>query len=324
MIALLVALVLVLVATPGVAWFATRWRLIDVPNHRSSHEAPVPRGAGVAVWFGCVMGVAVASEWTQPVAVLVIGSSLLGLVGLADDRWGLAPVPRLAVQMLTPAVAVLVVSPQQGLALVAVMLLAATLVGGYVNAFNFMDGINGISGLQAAVVGVSLAALAQDSGQTALSLTALAVTGAAIGFLPYNAVRPMIFLGDVGSYFLGAWLAGVALLIVDGGVSPLAVVAPFLLYVLDTSVVLVKRAVRGAPLMEAHREHTYQRLVALGRSHIEVALLCVVLAAGCAALGYWTRNRSIVVQLGGLVLSVTLVVAYLALPRLLATRRGGK
>lgn len=312
-----------LAATPGVAWFAHRWRLVDVPNHRSSHAAPIPRGAGIAVAAATIVGVALAGEWSRGVVVLLIVSSVLGAVGLADDRWGLPPLPRLVAQVLAPAAATFTFGQSDGLALVGAALLAATLVAGYVNAFNFMDGINGIAGLQAAVVGIFLAIVARGDGETALSVAGLAVAGASLGFLPYNVPRATIFLGDVGSYFLGAWLAGLALLAVERGASPLVVVAPFLLYLLDTSLVLAKRARRGDHLMKAHREHVYQRLVALGSSHAAVAGLCAAVTAACAGLALAARDRPVSVQLGALFGSAAIVGVYLLLPAVVNSRRGG-
>ncbi len=141
-----------------------------------------------------------------------------------------------------------------------------------------------------------------------------AVCGASLGFLPFNAVRPSIFLGDVGSYFLGFWLAGLALLVIEAGAPAVAVLGPFLAYLLDTSVTLLLRAHRGERLMEAHREHTYQKLVQAGWSHLSVAVLCAVVSGLCSLIMYSVLDSSSGVIAAALAGCLLLVTAYLALP----------
>lgn len=274
--------------------------------------------------FGAVAAVVVANDWDEALVAVLGCSAVLGAVGLVDDRQGLPPLVRLAAQVLTPAVGVLLVAPRQGVALVAATLIAVIGVAGYVNAFNFMDGINGISGSQAAIAGGALSIVALDLHDHPMQVAALAVCGAAIGFLPFNAVHARIFLGDVGSYFLGCWLAAVALVEVDGGAPVLVVLGPFLLYLLDTGTVLVRRARRGASLLEAHREHTYQRLTQLGYSHVAVAALCAGFTSICAGAMLLMLDRSIGAQSAMFAGCLCVVAAYLALPSFLArtsTRR---
>ena len=323
MTAFVAALFVAAVGTPVLAGALRRWDMVDVPNHRSSHEVPVPRGGGVAVALATVVGMALGATWTRAITVLVVGSLVLCVTGLLDDRFSLPAVPRLAVQLITPLVAALVVADRSGVALVVAMVVATVAAAGYVNAFNFMDGINGISGLQAAVAGAFLALLAGHHGLVTLEVAGWAVAGASLGFLPFNAVRGRIFLGDVGSYFLGFWLAGLALLIADRGVSVVVVVAPFVLYVLETSSVLFRRARRGEPLMVAHREHAYQRLVALGWRHLSVAFLSASVSAVSAAIMYAAMDASSFVQAAALGACVALVVAYLSLPTIVE-RTGGR
>lgn len=320
MIAILVALGVTALVTPVVVVAAERWHLIDVPNHRSSHAAPIPRGGGLAVIAGTAAGVAAWQEWDRRLIVAACAALVLGAIGLLDDHHGLPAMPRLGVQIVTPVVGGLVVLWGDGAGLVLGCAVAVIAVAGYVNAFNFMDGINGISGSQAAIAGVALAAIADHLGDDVLVGAGLSIAGASLGFLPFNAWRARVFLGDVGSYAMGCWLAAVAVLLVDAGAAATAVIAPFLLYVLDTSTVLFDRARRGAPLMEAHREHAYQRLVQLGWTHQTVTLLCAGVTASCAALGWLTVDSSLGARAGATAVSVALVAAYVVLPRRLAAR----
>jgi UDP-GlcNAc:undecaprenyl-phosphate/decaprenyl-phosphate GlcNAc-1-phosphate transferase len=320
MSAFVVAFIAAMVLTPAFIRAARRVDLVDVPNHRSSHSAPVARGGGVplavATLCGVVAGVAGRSVWTRDIGVLIAAAVALAAVGLLDDRRGLPPLPRLILQLVVPVLGAIAL--RSGAALLLSVVVAAVLVAGYVNAFNFMDGIDGISGSQAAIAGAVLAVIADDAGERALMLAGLAVTGASIGFLPYNAVRARVFLGDVGSYFLGVWLSGLALLLVDAG-APVAIVAtPFVLYMGDTAWTLLCRARRGESLTQAHREHTYQRLVQLGYSHVTVAALCAVVVAVPSGVALLLLDRRAVLQYGVLLLALVSVAAYLALPSLVS------
>jgi UDP-GlcNAc:undecaprenyl-phosphate/decaprenyl-phosphate GlcNAc-1-phosphate transferase len=314
MTAFLVAVGVALVGTPAVVWLAHRWSLIDEPNHRSSHSAPIPRGGGIAVVVAVAVAVVVADGTSEPVTGALVGAGVLGATGLLDDRFGLPAVPRLLVQLVTPIVVALLVVDRTGWSLAVAVAAAAVAVPAYVNAFNFMDGINGISGTQAAIAGVFLAAVAHSRDLPNLEIAGLAVCGAALGFLPFNAIRPKIFLGDVGSYFLGFWLAALALLLVDDGAPVVVVAAPFLLYLADTSTVLVRRARRGERLMDAHREHAYQRLTQAGWSHLAVAGLCAAVSGVAAIIMYAVIDSSPWLQVLALLGCVVLVIGYLALP----------
>jgi UDP-N-acetylmuramyl pentapeptide phosphotransferase/UDP-N-acetylglucosamine-1-phosphate transferase len=322
MITFAVALVVALVCTPVVIWSAQRWRLIDVPNERSSHVSPVPRGGGIAVVVGSVSGFAVTDgSPSSVVAAVVAGALVLGAMGLVDDRIGLPALPRLAVQLLAPMLCALVVADHSGWRLVVGALLIALWVAAFVNAFNFMDGINGISGSQAAIAGLALSIAARgeadDSDVVALGL---AIAGASLGFLPFNVPRARIFLGDVGSYFMGFWLAGTAVVAVELGVSPLVVVGPFVIYLCDTGTVIVRRLHRGESLTQAHREHVYQRLVLAGMSHTAVTSVCALGTLLCSALMLAVADASLGIQVIALVICGFFGAVYLMLPAFVSPR----
>lgn len=316
MTAFIISLGIAIATTPLLILALRRWRLIDMPNHRSSHAGPVPRGGGIAIAVAVLVGVAATADSTRPLVSLVIGAVVLGATGFADDRWSLPAPPRLVIQLMTSVVIA-------GLMLGRLspwVVIAAVVMAGYVNMFNFMDGINGISGSQAAIAGAFLALVADHVGAESLSIAGWAVCGASLGFLPYNAVNARVFLGDVGSYFLGFWLAALAVLIVDAGAPVVVAAGPFALYVLDTTSVLLRRLYRGDSITEAHREHAYQRLTQLGWSHVTVSVLCSAVAGVCAVIMFVVIDASLVVQVVSLAVSCMLVGGFLLLPDLV--RRG--
>ena len=248
--------------------------VLDIPNHRSSHVTPVPRGGGVACLAGVLAGLALASARHQDVPWLAVsGAVCLAIVGFADDRSALAAAPRLGAQI---AVGALVgVSVGGGWWILAGMICIPVAV----NMVNFMDGINGITSLNIAAWGFVAMAVGYTQHELPLMVIGAVTAGSTTAFLPWNAPVARLFLGDVGSYVLGA-LVGIGLLIgASRTPSVVVLLAPLSIYLADTGTVLLRRALRGEHLMTAHRQHVYQRLVSeAGMSHNFVAAVTVVLA----------------------------------------------
>ncbi|OIQ89301.1 putative undecaprenyl-phosphate N-acetylglucosaminyl 1-phosphate transferase [mine drainage metagenome] len=256
----------------------------DIPNERSLHETPVPRIGGVAMMAGLLTGwmlMLTSLKWW--IVLPLIG---LFIVSLLDDMHNLPVRKRLMAHLA--AAAILVVGSglltQQGL---LIGLLALLFTVWMTNLYNFMDGSDGLAGGMA-LIGFSMfgiaALISHDDTQAMLNFT---VGAAALGFL-YNNFHPAkIFLGDAGSIPLGFLSAGMGLWGWQQGYwaawFPLLVFSPF---IVDATVTLVKRTLRGVKVTEAHREHYYQRLIQMGWSHRSVALIeyGLMLGAGASAI----------------------------------------
>jgi UDP-N-acetylmuramyl pentapeptide phosphotransferase/UDP-N-acetylglucosamine-1-phosphate transferase len=301
-----------------------RHEVLDVPNLRSSHAVVVPRGGGVAVMLGVLAGVLSAflvepgrSATPDAAAVVIaLGVVLFAVLGLVDDLWRVRAGVRLVLQVALAAVVAMSVavgtsSPWAG-SLVAVV--GALWLVSYVNAFNFMDGINAISALSALLAACWFGALAHHDSEPFLYAASWALAGASLAFLPWNAPRAKVFLGDVGSYGMGALIGVLALLTAQREHDVWVAVAPLVVYLVDTSGALVRRAVRREPLLEAHRSHAYQRLLRVGFSHVGAA--GVVLLAGVviclATLALPTP--------GAVLVAACVAAAYLLLTSLLEAR----
>lgn len=256
---------------------------LDVPNDRSSHAHPIPRSGGLAVMAAIAIAVAVtarSSEWGVTVPALA-----LGLVGLADDLRSLPPSVRLIAQATVgvgTCVVIMATARVEPSALGFVVLGSLGVVA-YVNAFNFMDGVNGISALTSVVAGGWFVWVGHVHDIDSLVATGAALAGAMVGFLPWN-LRSRVFLGDVGSYGIGALIAGMAVLAWSRGVPGLWATAPLLIYLADTGWTLIRRARIGANLTQAHRDHVYQRLVRSGWSHAAAALWTAITTATICAV----------------------------------------
>jgi UDP-N-acetylmuramyl pentapeptide phosphotransferase/UDP-N-acetylglucosamine-1-phosphate transferase len=322
----LLAFLLTLGLTPVVIFLLRRLHVIDVPTERSSHVEQTPRGGGAAVLVGAVS--AMVLGWIAGVPesgslkTLLVCASFFAIVGLIDDIRTLDVKPRLAAQL---ACAVAFVGPwffqngpMSGLGVRMVLAIAAVVwVMGYLNAFNFMDGINGISGLHAALAGVVFAFLGHHLHTRIVELCGVAIAAASLGFLPFNFPRARVFLGDIGSYFIGTWIAISALIALVWGAPVEAVFAPLAVYLADTSFTLVSRIRRGADWRRSHHEHIYQQLIDRGWSHTRTALTVLSFSIACASLGLVSLRSSWILRIGADLLIVVMVTGYLALPRLL-------
>lgn len=311
--AIFVALVTGAILQPAVVALMTRRQVIDTPNERSSHTVPTPRGGGLAVVLAAAAGLAVLHHVPWATFVPLIGFAALGL---ADDVLGLRVRVRLPAQLLIALVsgALLAAGSDTGLPLV-VAAVGTIWLTGYVNAFNFMDGVNGIAAAHAIVGGLAFTAVGLTRDLPVLIGAGPVIAAAALTFLPWNAGRARIFLGDVGSYGLGGALAALAAYALLHGAPIEAAIFPLALYLADTGWTLLRRLRAGQPLHRPHRWHTYQRLTDVGLSHTQVAFGTAAIAAVLSACGLLGPSGGTVLRvLADLVVAVVLM-AYLGLPR---------
>jgi UDP-GlcNAc:undecaprenyl-phosphate/decaprenyl-phosphate GlcNAc-1-phosphate transferase len=316
----LVALSLSLVLTPLVIVALRRRGILDQPNPRSSHDEPIVRGGGIAFATACVASAVVAEGGLSRVGVgVLVAGVALGLVGLIEDLRGIPAGPRFALQITGGALALVWLLYGLGgnaawRVIFALGCLAA--LSSYANAFNFMDGINGISAVQSLVAGLTWAWLGDVGDAPVLVWGGLALAGASLGFLPYNFPRAHVFLGDSGSYFIGGWQAALIVAGLRAGLPPEALGAPLAIYLADTGTTLIKRAAAGEVWHQPHREHAYQRLIRNGWSHVRTTLLVGSFVVACSALGIASRS-SVVVRATCDALLAVVVVTYLAVPRII-------
>ncbi len=262
--------------------------LLDVPNERSLHSTPTPRvgGVGIVISASCVFAaLALGGSVHADAGVVVAAAMALACVGLVDDVRGLGIAPRLVVQLAAAGavVAFALRAPDAAATLVAIGIALALVAS--VNFTNFMDGMDGLAGVQCGLAALTLTSLHAAAGDADLAAWTAAVGGATLGFLAHNAPPARVFLGDVGSTFLGLALMGsVAVAYLRDAESPWLAssltMAPFLL---DGSTTLARRALRGERFWLPHREHLYQRAVRAGRTHREVLLVYLVWIAGACA-----------------------------------------
>ena len=252
------------------------------PNARSSHKVPTPQGGGMAIVIAATAGIASVlvlcprSGPASPVLAALAASTCLAIVGAADDIFVLRAAPRLALQLLSAALIVIVGGARVVPAVpveVEVAVLVLALVW-FVNLVNFMDGIDWITVAEVVPICAGIATIAA-LGEAPVSsfVVAIAVGGATLGFAPFNRPVARLFLGDVGSLPLGL-LLGWQLIVVAASHHLVAAVILPLYYLADATITLGRRIARRERVWEAHRTHYYQR--ATDRGYTVIAIVARV------------------------------------------------
>jgi UDP-N-acetylmuramyl pentapeptide phosphotransferase/UDP-N-acetylglucosamine-1-phosphate transferase len=268
-----------------------RREILDHPNERSSHNVPTPRGGGIAVTGALLLAwTALVYATAAPAAVfeIVLGAVLLAGVSWIDDLRGLSPLLRLSAQAVAVALGIDVLPEPDGLLVLGAI---AFVWIWWINLFNFMDGIDGLAGSEAAAIGAGLLLFASVGAgvDPALRGLAAAMTGAAVGFLVWNWSPARIFLGDVGSVPLGYVLGFLLLGLAVRGHWLVALILP-LYFLADGTITLLRRLIRGERIWRAHREHFYQQAVQGGLSH--AAVVQRVIAIDVLLIGFaWAADN---------------------------------
>ena len=275
-----------------------RRAILDHPNERSSHSTPIPRGGGIPVVALTIIlwAVPVDGTYIPSIGYVLVGAISLAAISLIDDVKALSPASRLAVQFVAVGLGTLALPEGelllQGLAPRWIDLVVTSLTWiWFINLFNFMDGIDGITSVETSGIcaGLLILAVVVGSGASEFWLP-LSLWMALLGFAWWNRPPARIFLGDVGSITLGFLLGWLLIRTAAAGYWASALILPSY-YLADATITLVKRALRGEKVWHAHRQHYYQRAVQSGRSHGAVSsailaanLILVFLAV--AALEY--------------------------------------
>ncbi len=277
----------------GVALFlqwSRRRGVFDIPNERSLHTRPIPRGGGIVIVIVCLLSYLVITltglnsfSWGY-----VLGAAAIAAISWIDDLRSVSLVWRFLVHSLAAVVLILdvgyfrelyipVLSTNIDLGLFGAVITFFWLVW-MVNAFNFMDGIDGIAGVQTIAASVGWLFIGYYFGNPAIFYFSGVLLFSSLGFLFYNWPPAKVFLGDVGSAFLGFTFAGLPLLArgesdVTDGIFALAAFCFLWFFLFDTVLTFARRSINGRKVWQPHREHIYQRLVISGLPHRSVSLL---------------------------------------------------
>ena len=294
-----------------------RWslgrKLLDIPNERSSHSKPTVRGGGLIIVLICLTAYTLHTafitgdfQWSY-----LAGASLIALISWLDDLYNISFGWRFLVHALSASIVVLTLGHFQVIYVpffgiinfgAAGAMLTFLWIVWMTNAYNFMDGIDGIAGMQAVTAGIGWLAIGNLLGATSTSFYGGVIAFSSLGFLIHNWQPAKIFMGDVGSAFLGYSFAVLPFLASQesgentSNQTLLPIIAVFLvwLFVFDTIFTFVRRIFRGEKVWEAHRGHVYQKLVIEGFSHQAVTVVYGLFSALIAlTTGLWFINKGV-------------------------------
>jgi Fuc2NAc and GlcNAc transferase len=261
----------------GVAtWYAGRRGLLDHPGDRHSHSVVTPRGGGAGLIAAILISSLLFSDGNQPgfwVQCVMPAVVILAITGWWDDHAPLSVRNRFFIQLAVSLYLLWFAADAGWVQGVIPMVMSGLFIIWMTNLYNFMDGSNGMAGLQGVFAGSVLAVLFYLSGDAHFFLFALLLAACCAGFLPWNLGRARVFMGDVGSLALGFLFA--AFLLYGSGTGafdyPVALMI-MLLFLTDATLTLLLRVIRGEQWYTAHRQHLYQRLIAHGWTHARVAM----------------------------------------------------
>jgi UDP-GlcNAc:undecaprenyl-phosphate GlcNAc-1-phosphate transferase len=304
-ITLLAAVATAALATPFASRLSVAVGAVDRPNERKvSARSNMPRWGGLAVALGTCVGLSVAMLMLpdQPglenvLEALLVGGLLVLAIGALDDRWSLSAWPKLGVEITAAAVAIAaglriehITDPITGkvwyFAPWLAWLLTAVWIVVVTNAFNLIDGLDGLCTGVSAIIATALTVLAWQAGQLAGLVIGVALIGALLGFLPFNFPPARIFVGDTGALFVGYCLSLLALVsyqratVVTFLVPLLALAVPLL----DTGLSVLRRLQRRSNVMVADREHIHHRLLRDYRGSHRPAVLSLYFLTACFCL----------------------------------------
>ncbi|HHW92002.1 MAG TPA: undecaprenyl/decaprenyl-phosphate alpha-N-acetylglucosaminyl 1-phosphate transferase [Firmicutes bacterium] len=293
-LAFLFAFLITYLLTPLVKKMAIRTGAVDIPDSadegRRIHIRPTPRLGGLAIYLGFMLpALTLLPREGERLYGLLLGATLILLLGIADDYRNLSPRVKLAGQVLAALVFIFMGNrviwlsnpwaegAHDAMWHIGSWSIPLTLLWmvGITNTLNLIDGLDGLAAGVTAIASVTLLLVALQEGQVTIVLLTAALAGSTLGFLPYNFNPAQIFMGDTGSLFLGFVLAGIA---VQGALKSATVIAlavPILalgLPILDTFLAIVRRYHNGSPIFQADRQHLHHRLLERGLSQRQAVL----------------------------------------------------
>jgi UDP-GlcNAc:undecaprenyl-phosphate/decaprenyl-phosphate GlcNAc-1-phosphate transferase len=322
---------------PTVRKFALRVGWADQPNARRLNREPLPNAGGLAIYTGVIAAMVLAS-WLRPIEVqsvliqvltILLGGSILVLIGFIDDQFGLPSSVRLLVQVLAALLLVangIKIEVTIGTPIDSTLSVLVTVlwVVGITNAINLMDGMDGLVGGVGFITSMSLLAVsAQSFNRAAATLVLAALAGGALGFLRHNFYPSRIIMGDAGAYFFGYVLAATAILGKLQASTIFGLVPPvlfLLLPVLDTTQVVVRRLMAGKnPMNTPGKDHLHHRLLAWGLSqrHAALTLWAIALVSNLVAMYF---QRLTLVQIAVTAIAIVALLAFTVWQRIRASK----
>lgn len=325
--AFVVALVISFAITPLIKRLAINIGAMDKPDARKVHHGSIPRLGGLAIFIGYIVSVLYTVKDLQAVMGLLLGSVVLVGVGIWDDVKQIGPKTKLTGQILAAVVVVafgnqveFITNPWGHVFYLGFLSILLTIfwIVGFTNIVNLIDGLDGLAAGISLISSLTIFTILWQMGQVDLACVALALAGAALGFLRYNFNPAKIFMGDTGSMLLGYTMATISVMGAVKTAATISLVVPVIvlgLPILDTTFAIIRRKINGRPVFKPDKGHMHHRLLALGLSQKQAVLL---MYAVTALLGY----VAILLAKVNILVGIIIVLAILCVCVFIATKLG--
>jgi len=304
---------LTLILVPFIKKLAFKVGAVDNPSQRKVHCKPMPRLGGLAIYIGFIAMVLITQPINQQIIGLVLGSTIIALLGVVDDIKDISPKVKLAGQILAACVLVAFnidvdfithpflrgeILPLKYFSIPVTILW----VVGITNAVNLIDGLDGLAAGTSTIAALTLAIVGYTQGELLMTVLSLMLAAATLGFLKYNFYPAQIFMGDSGSMFLGFNLSALAIMGFVKSITVISVFVPILILgipIFDTLFAIIRRYFNGQPIFQADKEHLHHCLLNKGFTHKQTVLVIyainLLLAGTGVLLTYLTTAQGVLI-----------------------------
>lgn len=322
-VAFTVALAVAYFTTPWVKGMAIKAGALDAPDDRKVHKKPIPRMGGIAIYLGFVLAVLASMHVSREIVGLLLGGTVIMMVGIIDDMYQLSAKVKLLGQIAAAMVLVAfhiriewLTNPFGEMLYVDQFSVPLTIlwVVGLTNTVNLIDGLDGLAAGVSTIASITILLVALQQNFWTVAILTAALAGAALGFLQHNFNPAKIFMGDTGSMFLGYMLAAVSILGTVKSAATIALVVPIMalgLPIMDTAFAILRRYRNGRPIFKPDKGHLHHRLLDLGLTQKQAVLLMYVISGclGISAIALTEVNKFLGACIIVMLLAVSIVGA---------------
>lgn len=292
LLALSISLIISWILTPFVKKLAFKIGAVDRPNARKVHHRIMPRMGGLAIYIGFMAAAVTCMELTRDVVGILLGGTVIAIVGILDDMFQLAARVKLVGQIIAALVPVCfgvriewLNNPCGGYFYLNYLSIPFTVfwIVSFTNVVNLIDGLDGLAAGVSAIASVTVIMVALQQGLYPVAVITAALAGGIIGFIRYNFNPATIFMGDTGSLFLGYMLAAISIFGAVKSAATIALLVPAIalgLPIMDTAFAIVRRYKNGRPIFSPDKGHIHHRLLAMGFSQRQAVIFMYLISAG--------------------------------------------
>lgn len=320
-VAFTIALAVAYFITPRVKDFAIKVGALDAPDARKVHTRPIPRMGGLAIYAAFVLAVLSSMYVSREILGLLVGGTVILIVGIIDDLKPLPARVKLLGQIVAAAVLVMfdiriewLTNPFGEMIYVEYLAIPLTIlwVVGLTNTVNLIDGLDGLAAGVSTIASVTILLVALQQNFWTVAVLTAALAGSALGFLQHNFNPAKIFMGDTGSMFLGYMLAAISILGAVKSAATIALIVPIValgLPILDTAFAIIRRYMSGRPIFKPDKGHLHHRLLEMGLTQKQAVLLMYVMSGclGLSAIALTEVNKSF----GAVIIVALLGIAFI-------------